>query len=407
MGNKVSSDAGSDAQSACAKVANDFAPTYVRAHGIAIVAQIRREQDLDRDHAQPAHSMSSGSRDITSQLALERPPVATEPLESGWLVKLGEVKKSWKRRYFVAAEESDNFCVRYFEKEAEASDPRKAKGAIYLAGYVPRSLGADEGYGPNCLALEPLDKKTKRTYYLRCDSEDQRQRWKLVLRIAALKCQPPLSPEPALATAFKEAYARTRRSVGLSGYYVIDRHEQEQLTVLCYEACKVRLAGLLGDGASASSATDGGDGSSSSSSSASSSLTGPSRKGGNSSSAGKGGSGGSSGGAGTAKEREELEKLVNKIATDTAAAAWAAASARAELRRDALQRRATDSLSDITRAEEELRQRLKGSLTDYVLPVAQSAAAPLLPALLGALMKPLYKVRRAAGCYWRLPHKQQ
>jgi hypothetical protein len=413
MGNKVSSGGGSvDAAAECAKVANAFAPAFVRAYGLAVVVQLRREQDLD-NHGGAGSAASSGGAHL--QYALERPPVATEPLESGWLIKLGEIKKSWRRRFFVAAEESDNFCVRYFEKESEAGDVRRAKGSIYLAGYVPRAISADEGFGEHVLALEPLDKRAKRTYYLRCDSEDQRQRWKLVLRLGSLKCAPPLSPEPAMAEAFKQAYARSRRAVGLGGYYVLDRPEQEQLAALCIEAVRAKIAAAAGGGA------DGGDASSASASAASGDAspaaaaaaaassgggTGPNRKslsaaGGGAaatSGAGAGGKGGSGGAANAAAAaREAFEKEVARLAGEASTAAWVAASARVELRRDALQRRAGDSLPDITRAEEELRARLRGSIADYVSPLAQAAAAPLLPALLGALLKPLYKVGAACA----------
>lgn len=409
MGNKVSSGGGSvDAATECAKVANAFAPAFVRAYGLAVVVQLRREQDLD-NHGGAGAAGSSGGSGAHLQYALERPPVATEPLESGWLIKLGEIKKSWRRRFFVAAEESDNFCVRYFEKESEAGDVRRAKGSIYLAGYVPRAISADEGFGEHVLALEPLDKRAKRTYYLRCDSEDQRQRWKLVLRLGSLKCAPPLSPEPAMAEAFKQAYARSRRAAGLGGYYVLDRPEQEQLAALCIEAVRAKIAAAAGgaDGGDASSASAAsGDASPAAAAAAaiasSGGGTGPNRKSmsaGSSSSAGGSGAAGGKGGAANAAAaaREAFEKEVSRLANDASAAAWAAASARVELRRDALQRRAGDSLPEISRAEEELRARLRGSISDYVSPLAQAAAAPLLPALLGALLKPLYKVRAGSG----------
>ena len=244
MGNKASVASGETAAAECARVANAFARTFVRAHGLAVAAELRRQAELDRDGA-----AAGGSRgDVATQYALELPPVATEPLEAGWLVKLGEIKKSWRRRWFVAAEESDNFVVRYFEKEADAGDARKAKGAIYLAGYMPRALAGDEGFGEHVLCLDPISKRDKRVYYLRCDSEEQRQRWRLVLRLACIKAQPPLAPEPALAEAFKQAYTRARRAAGLCGYFALDRPEQEQLLSLCLEACRAKLRAALGGG---------------------------------------------------------------------------------------------------------------------------------------------------------------
>jgi hypothetical protein len=44
-----------------------------------------------------------------------------------------------------------------------------------------------------------------------------------------------------LAEAFKDAYARTRRQVGLAGYYRLDRNQRDQLAVLLSQSCEVNV----------------------------------------------------------------------------------------------------------------------------------------------------------------------
>jgi hypothetical protein len=62
-----------------------LAPLYVRAYGRRLILGL----SADADGAAP-------------KLALERPPVEREALAKAWMVKLGAVKASWKRRFFVA-----------------------------------------------------------------------------------------------------------------------------------------------------------------------------------------------------------------------------------------------------------------------------------------------------------------
>jgi hypothetical protein len=76
----------------CVKVVNLFGPIYLKAYALALLDEQAKA--------------APGSGTAASVLALQRPPVAKEPLEKGWLTKLGDVKKNWKRRWFVAMEEA-------------------------------------------------------------------------------------------------------------------------------------------------------------------------------------------------------------------------------------------------------------------------------------------------------------
>lgn len=63
-------------------------------------------------------------------------PLATEPLKQDFMVKLGAVRKNWKKRWFVAYNEADNFTIKYFATKAM----KKEKGEISLCGYEIRDF---------------------------------------------------------------------------------------------------------------------------------------------------------------------------------------------------------------------------------------------------------------------------
>ena len=244
-------------------------------------------------------------------------------------------------------------------------------------------------YGEHCLALTPLDRK--RTWYLRCESEEQQQRWKLVLRYAALKCQAPLSSDRIAATAFRESYARTRRQLELPGFYAIDRPEAQQLAVLCVQACE---EGVLHDSYTAiyAAAAAGGLG-------GSGSLGASGAVAGASSSAASGVSGasgiGSAGGHGDMDRiRVQLDAEVDRIAREVVATAWPAILARAELQKDFLHKQISASLAALVTERESrrsaVRLRLRGApLLDSALDARSRSS---LHVVLGALLKPQYKV---------------
>jgi hypothetical protein len=74
------------------------------------------------------------------RLRLSRPPIATGQLESGWMYKLGAVRKTWKKRFFVISQLNENFVVQYYDTEESSTDKRKSRGSILLCGHAIRSL---------------------------------------------------------------------------------------------------------------------------------------------------------------------------------------------------------------------------------------------------------------------------
>ena len=198
MGNKGSAPVFPTARATAEVVSavNTFGPLLTTSYAISA---LRRLQQMAADESGVGAAAGAAAAAAEAGYLLEKPPVATEPLERGWAGKLGDFKKNWKRRFFVATEEADNFVVYYFERERDAATPLKAKGSIHPCGYRVRpSTPAedardcrDKDAGPLGLVLEPLDRK--RTWVMRFEAEEARTRWREVLEYAARRCEAPLA----------------------------------------------------------------------------------------------------------------------------------------------------------------------------------------------------------------------
>lgn len=396
MGNKVSG-AAFPSEAVIGKVVetcNTFGVLLLKSYNIAVLRKLQQLHEEEGEGADAALDKEG--------FLMERPPTATEPMERGVLTKLGEVTKNWKRRYFVATEEADNFVVYYFAKEGDVSNALKAKGSIHPCGYVVRHTTAEEDArdskdkdaGAFGLVLEPVEKK--RTWTLRFDTEEARARWRLVLEYAAKKCAAPLARDPLLNDAFKDAYARARRQMGLRGYYRLDRPEREQLALLCVQVCQAGpLAALYESfGAGAGGVASG-------------SAAGSAAAAGGAGAAPGGSAAGAAGGEGGDREklRAAAEKELDRIVNAVVEGAWAAMLARLELRRDAIEERAETSLARLLADEAEARAEVRRRIGEGVLASAQEAAAPIVPAVLGALLRPLYKAHKEAiRMFWHRIH---
>lgn len=118
-----------------------FTPLYIKHYALALVHQLKIEKNAR-----------------ISQYQLLKPPVPSEPLQTGTLVKQGAVAKNWKTRFFVgeclgvpsqtgspaatasprfpAMNEKDNYEVRYYADEAAyKAAPEKPKGAMQLCWF--------------------------------------------------------------------------------------------------------------------------------------------------------------------------------------------------------------------------------------------------------------------------------
>lgn len=316
--------------------------------------------------------------------------------------------------------------IYYFASEKDASNPAKAKGAIFPCGYIVRyttpeedKLGGDHGeFG---LALEPLDRK--RVWHLRFDSNEARAEWKMVLEHAALKCQAPLFPNRIAADAFADAYRRARRQLGLSGFYRLDRPAKDQLAVLVAQACETNVLAFLYNSIVAATVPGASD-SASTIGSATSPVGGAGAMGGPSSASMGGGSasgaaagGGAIGGvpsiAGGAmitaaeadKMRAGIDRELDRIVNALVDSAWPAIVARLELRMDTVQALVKEQGAAIAREEAKQRDAVRERVSKHLRPVAKDCAAAVVPAILSALLKPLYKAHKMAiKIFWSRVH---
>jgi len=170
MGNKSSTAFPAERCAAeTARVANIFGPLLIKAYGVAVVRKLQVLSAAELGSAAAASAAAAAARAAAGEAAagaaaapgdaagggdgaaaagadatpaalaaflLDKPPTATEPLERGWVTKLGAVKRNWKKRYLVATEEADNFVV-YCACAARAI-PRDGARARSLCRHPPR-----------------------------------------------------------------------------------------------------------------------------------------------------------------------------------------------------------------------------------------------------------------------------
>ena len=143
----------------------------------------------------------------------------------------GDINKGWKSRYFVAMNEADNFRIDYFEKEGG-----KKKGTIHCCGYEALAYSEEDTatHGQFGVKIVPDDDR-RRTWWLKCETEEEKDEWLKVFTTACNKAKPPVHEDPIIAEAFKGAYRSVRWHYGFYGWYRCVYSEGEQLGALCGE----------------------------------------------------------------------------------------------------------------------------------------------------------------------------
>jgi hypothetical protein len=198
------------------EVVGVFAKNFPLAYKDALIRKIKREaQPQDEDNKY-----------------LISPPVPDFELKKGMMFKRGDTVKSWKNRYFVALNQADNFRVDYFESEGG-----KLKGSIQCCGYRPQHYTPEESKEHNAefgLKLVPWDDR-RRTWWLKCATEEERSDWMNVFQTSCYKARPPVNKDELVSSAFAVAYRATRWSYGYYGWYSITGTEAEQLGLLVSE----------------------------------------------------------------------------------------------------------------------------------------------------------------------------
>jgi len=216
------------------KMMTTFTPLYVKEFGVAMITSEKEKRKTAE--VIPYHLFSM--------------PVPSDPIKVGFMEKLGEVRKNWKKRFFVLMNQADNYEARYFETEQEAPYDRKAVKGTGLIQFAYRSIHrlsptSDEA------EFKELSKPTtahilkvapywswdqRRTWYFEVETAEEAEEWERALRIAAWRANPPLNPDPVKRAAFEAAYRRTRWELGVWSWYMSCATEEEMLAFLANEA---------------------------------------------------------------------------------------------------------------------------------------------------------------------------
>ena len=133
-------------------------------------------------------------------------------LASGWLMKEGNIRKSWRRRFFVLPVNSTE--LRYYSSEQAA--PGSEKGVIDLTAvtmlqpdylFVPpdrKAPDAPSGSLPSLQLVTP-----KRVWNLACDTDATRKAWLDAIRTVQARCE---SASPAASRGAAATRHSTRSS---------------------------------------------------------------------------------------------------------------------------------------------------------------------------------------------------
>jgi hypothetical protein len=170
-------------------------------------------------------------------------PLATDPLKEDFMMKLGAVRKNWKKRWFVAYNEADNFTIKYYATKAK----KKLKGEISLCGYQIRDFTEEEKKktGDNGIALF---KEGAREWKVRCvpDNDENNKAWKGIFQDACKKARPPIGANDKVAgDAFMGAYAATRSEHGIECAEHPTGTEEEALSSLIMGAIASLVATVM------------------------------------------------------------------------------------------------------------------------------------------------------------------
>lgn len=122
-------------------------------------------------------------------------------IQSGFLTKLGGIRKNWKKRWFVI---DHTYTVRYFASEAAASNPKKAKGEFTGTGY---SVVADKE-DATLIRLEAYYESdlAKRVYQFKVENAEDRTKWVTAFKGACCNAPNPMHKDPARAGAFADMW---------------------------------------------------------------------------------------------------------------------------------------------------------------------------------------------------------
>ncbi|XP_070579564.1 uncharacterized protein [Ptychodera flava] len=135
-------------------------------------------------------------------------------IKQGWCVKESGTKvfgrHNWKRRWFVLTQNGDVVSLAYYENETKPENKDvRLKGTVPLTNkYITTYLDDSVKKKPFCFALGPMvEDGITRTYYISCESEDDRLEWMEVLN-SSLQGAPPSRTEERRRSVRLKAHKR-------------------------------------------------------------------------------------------------------------------------------------------------------------------------------------------------------
>jgi hypothetical protein len=196
-----------------------------------VVGQFSKEFPLQYKDCLIAKIKDEAQPEEEDERKLPDAPVPDYELKSGTMMKRGDINKGWKSRFFVALNEADNYRIDYFEKEGG-----KKKGSINCCGFEAMAFTEEDTttHGQFGVKIVPEDER-RRTWWLKCESEEEKDEWLKVLTTACNKAKAPVHENEVIAGAFKGAYRSVRWHYGFYGWYRCVMTEGEQLGALCSE----------------------------------------------------------------------------------------------------------------------------------------------------------------------------
>jgi hypothetical protein len=206
-------------------VLGTFTVQYTKAYTIAMIKQA---MDDAKDDA-----MTPTEEDYE----LQQRPEWKENLKSGYLLKEGGIRKSWKRRYFVVR---PSYNVDYYVNEEESKKEKgKKKGTMGLCNYyvvtdvndgilkrlkdLAEKMGMNFDDLPKPKEYPPLTFELhhyrRRCFFLQAEKEEDFKDWVAQFRTACWRAHSLTIDEPCHQIAFPEAIRLTRIKLGRWGWY--------------------------------------------------------------------------------------------------------------------------------------------------------------------------------------------
>eukprot|EP01114_Cavostelium_apophysatum_P012894 TRINITY_DN29_c0_g2_i1.p1 TRINITY_DN29_c0_g2~~TRINITY_DN29_c0_g2_i1.p1 ORF type:complete len:570 (+),score=208.29 TRINITY_DN29_c0_g2_i1:199-1908(+) len=187
----------------------------------------------------------------------------TEPLKTGWIMKEGGIRKSWKKRFMIAR---PNYTVDYYEKEEDAkNEKKKPKGTMGLCGYhvvddpndgvikklknLAEKMKIDLSELPKPKEYPPftleLNHWRRRSYFITAPNEEEFKGWCDVMRQVCWRAYGFKNRDKVHIKAFGEAVKRTRWELGRWGWWSFGGSEEQILTDLISDQLEWAVMGKI------------------------------------------------------------------------------------------------------------------------------------------------------------------